>query len=178
VALSLRGVVDQQRQRPQRRPRHDSEHADAQAAILRIKGEGEGTEGSPDQPPAAGTKFAHYYVFKEILTGKTLVQTNGQWAFTGAAIPFPAVFNFTQSNAQPDPSLAFNQALSQLLIGLQTCWTSGTLPDTGAMFGLQGLGQGLIQQGIRPEFLSSPRSSQLRAAPAGNPAPRPNPSPP
>ena len=147
--------------------------ADAQAAIVRIKCEGEGTQSSPDQPPADGTKFAHYYVFKEILTGKTLVQTNGQWAFTGAAIPFPAVFNFTQSNTQPDPSLAFNQALSQLLIDLQTCWTSGTRPSIGAMFGLKSLGQGLIQQGIRPEFLWSPRSAQLGAAAGGRPGTAP-----
>jgi hypothetical protein len=133
---------------------------DAKTAILRIKGEGEGTEGSPDQPPADGTTFAHYYVFKEILKGKTLVQTNGQWAFTGPEIHFPAVFNFTQSNAQPDPSLAFNQALSQLLTNLQTCWTtSGTEPDRGAMGDLQSLGQDLIKQGIRPEFLWSPGSS-------------------
>jgi hypothetical protein len=147
--------------------------ADAQAAILRIKGEGEGTYGSPDQPQPDDTKFAHYYVFKEILTGKTLVQTNGQWAFTGAAIPFPAVFNFTQSNTQPDPSLAVNQALSQLLIDLQTCWTSGTQPNIGAMFGLASLGQGLIQQGIRPEFLWSPPSPQLRAAAGGRPGTAP-----
>lgn len=136
---------------------------DATAAIRRIKAEGEGTEGSPDQPPADDTKPAHYYCFKEILTGKTLVQTNGHWDFTGPAIPFPGVFNFTQSNTQPDPSLAFNQALSQLLIDLQKCWTSGTPPTMrfliGAMRNLKKLGQDLIQHGIRPEFLWSPRSS-------------------
>ena len=48
--------------------------ADAQAAILLIKGEGEGTEGSPNQPPTGNATFAHYYVFKEIYTEKTLVQ--------------------------------------------------------------------------------------------------------
>ena len=31
--------------------------------------------------------------------------------------------------------------------------TSGTRPSISAMFGLKSLGQGLIQQGIRPEFL-------------------------
>src|ERR1700726_3626956 len=40
--------------------------ADALAAIARIKGEEEGTQGSPDQPPSDGGQFAHYYVFKEI----------------------------------------------------------------------------------------------------------------
>ena len=127
--------------------------ADAQAAIARIKAEGEGTEGSPDQPPADGTQFAHYYVFKEIYTGKTLVQTNGQWGFTGSPIQMPTVFSFSQSTVSPDPSLAFNQALSQLLTQLQGVWTGGGSPDIGAMFTLQDLGRGLIQQGIRPEFL-------------------------
>ena len=43
--------------------------ADAQAAISRIKQEGEGTHGDPDQPPddvASDQTFAHYYVFKDI----------------------------------------------------------------------------------------------------------------
>src|SRR5262249_37220155 len=127
--------------------------ADALAAILRIKTEGEGTRGSPDQPPEDGSRLAHYYVFKEIFTGKRLQQTNGQWGFTGAPIPFPTVFNFMQSKQQPDPSLSFNQALSKLLNQLQTCWTTGAGLSLGSMFALQTAGQSLIQQGIRPEFL-------------------------
>jgi hypothetical protein len=127
--------------------------ADAQAGIARIKAEGEGTKGSPDQPPADGNQLAHYYVFKQILVGKTLVQVNGQWQFSGDPIQFPATFSFSQSSSSPDPSLPFNQALTQLLTELETCWTSGKKPDIGAMFTLQNLGQGLIQKGIRPEFL-------------------------
>jgi hypothetical protein len=131
--------------------------ADALAAISLIKGEGEGTSGSPDQPPAGNQTFAHYYAFKEIFTGKTLVQdAAGHWSFTGAPIQFPTTFNFQQSTATPSPSLAFNQALSQLLIDLQSCWTSGKPPNIGAMFTLQTLGVGLINQGIRPEFLWAP----------------------
>jgi hypothetical protein len=127
---------------------------DALAAISLIKGEGEGTQGSPNQPPQGQKTFAHYYVFKEIFTQKTLVQdAAGNWSFTGAAIPFPTSFNFQQSAATPSPSLAFNQAVSRLLIGLQTCWTSGARPSISAMFSLQALGVGLIQRGIRPEFL-------------------------
>ncbi|MDI3563943.1 ferritin-like protein [Bradyrhizobium sp. Arg816] len=134
--------------------------ADAQAAIQLIKGEGEGTEGSPNQPPTGNATFAHYYVFKEIYTEKTLVQdAAGHWSFTGAPIPFPTWFDFQQSTVTPSPSLAFNQALSQLLIGLQTCWTSGARPSIGAMFTLQSLGTDLIQQGIRPEFLWAPPSA-------------------
>jgi hypothetical protein len=127
--------------------------ADAQAAITRIKTEGEGTQGSPDEPPADTSQFAHYYTFKEIFTGKTLVQNNGKWSFTGTPIQFPTVFAFTQSTVSPDPSAAFNQAMSQLLTQLETCWTTGASPSIGAMFGLQSQGQQLIQQGIRPEFL-------------------------
>jgi hypothetical protein len=130
--------------------------AEAQAAIQRIKIEGEGTEGSPDQPPVDGTRFAHYYVFKEIYTGHKLVKgQDGQWSFTGDPIQLPTAYPFSQSTISPDPSLAFNQALTQLLTGLQNCWTTGARPSIGDMLMLQSLGQGLIQQGIRPEFLWS-----------------------
>jgi hypothetical protein len=130
---------------------------DALAAIALIKGEGEGTKGNPNQPPKGPKTFAHYYLFKEIYTQKKLVQdAAGNWSFTGAAIPFPTWYDFQQSTVKPSPSLAFNQAVTQLLIGLQTCWTSGARPGIGAMFALQALGTGLIQQGIRPEFLWAP----------------------
>lgn len=126
--------------------------ADAQAAISRIKAEGEGTEGSPDQPPADGQQFAHYYQFKEIYMGNKLVQNGSTWQFTGDPIQMPTVYNFAQSTVTPDPSLAFNQALSQLLQDLQGCWSSGDPVSVGAMYTLADLGQGLIKQGIRPEF--------------------------
>jgi hypothetical protein len=129
---------------------------DAQNAITTIKTEGEGTKGSPDEPPADSSTFAHYYTFKQIFTGKTLVQTNGKWSFTGAPIQLPTAFSFSQSAVHPDPSAAFNQTLSQLLQQLEACWTK-----TGANFfdtlttmsTLQSQGQQLIQQKIRPEFL-------------------------
>ncbi len=128
--------------------------ADALAAISLIKGEGEGTQGSPDQPPQDNTTLAHYYVFKEIFTQKTLVQdAAGNWSFTGAAIPFPTCFDFQQSTVTPSPSLAFNQAVSKLLIGLQACWTSGAQPSLHDMNGLRTAGIKLIKEGIRPEFL-------------------------
>jgi hypothetical protein len=134
---------------------------DALGAIALIKGEGEGTEGSPDQPPQGEQTFAHYYLFKEIYTQKTLVQdpTTKKWSFSGAAIPFPTWYDFKQSTVTPSPSLAFNQAVTQLLVQLQSCWTSGAKPSIGAMFTLQSLGTDLIQQGIRPEFLWAPASA-------------------
>ena len=134
--------------------------ADALAAIALIKAEGEGTVGDPDQPPPEATQLAHYYKFKEILVGKQLVQTNGKWGFTGPAIQMPTVFNFSTSNVTPNPSTAFNQAMSQLLIGLQSCWTSGAAVNIGDMFTLKDLGQSLISQGIQPQFQwSDPKGS-------------------
>jgi hypothetical protein len=125
---------------------------DALAAIATVKGEGEGTPGSPHQPPLGGTKFAHYYLFKEIYVGRRLA-----WCFTGEEIPFPGCFNFQQSAANPSPSVAFNQAFTKLLIDLQTCWNSGTpVPKgklTSSMFNLRKMGQELIRKHIRPEFL-------------------------
>ena len=126
--------------------------ADALAAIALIKAEGEGTVGDPDQPPPEATELAHYYKFKEILVGKQLVQTNGKWGFTGPAIQMPTVFQFSTSNVTPNPSTAFNQAMSKLLVGLQACWTSGAAVSIGDMFTLKGLGQSLISQGIQPQF--------------------------
>jgi len=129
--------------------------ADAQNAITTIKTEGEGTQGSPDEPPGDSSTFAHYYAFKQIFIAKTLVQTNGKWGFTGAAIQFPTVFSFSQSAVRADPSAAFNQTLSNLLQQLQACWTTGaSFFDTlGTMSTLQSQGKQLIQQKIRPEFL-------------------------
>jgi hypothetical protein len=96
--------------------------ADAIAAINRIKDEGEGTTKSPDQ--AKGGTLAHYYVFKQIFEGKTLIETNGRWDYAGSDIQFPAVFKFAKSLGVPDPSLAFDQALSSLLMNLQVSWTT------------------------------------------------------
>jgi hypothetical protein len=129
--------------------------ADAQNAITTIKTEGEGTQGSPDEPPGDSSTFAHYYAFKQIFIGKTLVQTNGKWGFTGAAIQFPTVLPFSPSNVPSDPSAGFNQTLSQLLQQLEACWTTGaSFFDTlGTMSTLQSQGTQLIQQKIRPEFL-------------------------
>jgi hypothetical protein len=129
--------------------------ADAQAAIMRIKQEGEGTRGDPDQPDdvANDQTFAHYYVFKEISEGKKLQrQPNGRWAFSGAAITFPTVHPFAKSTVIPDPSGAFNQTLAALLTELQTCWTAGAQPSFGDMDDLQAAGVALIQQRIQPGF--------------------------
>lgn len=119
--------------------------ADALAAIQRIQEEGEGTPGSPDQPRADGKQLAHYYVFKGIRDGKALD--------TGLPITMPKAFSFAPSVAVPNPSSAFNQALTQLLQGLQNCWVNGARPNIVAMNDLETLGVNLIQQGSRPQFI-------------------------
>jgi hypothetical protein len=125
--------------------------AEAVAAIQRIKAEGEGTAQSPDQPTVDGKQFAHYYVFKQIHEGKQLIQVGNKWQFTGPPIHFPAVIPFVRSATSPDQA-AFNQQLSELLIDLQACWTSGQQPDISGMRQLQNLGIGLIQNGVGPQF--------------------------
>ena len=127
---------------------------DAQAAIGRIKREGEGTKGSPNQPPEDGAQFAHYYTFKEILKGAKLMQSNGVWDFTGTPITFPGhIYDFVPSISDPNPSVIFNKILTTLLINLQACWTNGTAVDTDTMDELETEGTALIRQGIRPQFI-------------------------
>ncbi|WP_218511871.1 ferritin-like protein [Variovorax sp. dw_308] len=127
---------------------------DAQSAIARIKQEGEGLAGDPDEPQGVGTPFAHYYTFKEILKGRRLKKTNGAWSFDGDAIAYPAhIYDFAPSNTVPNPSLTFNRLLATLLTQLQACWTNGAPFDTGAMDDLRTEGTSLIQRGIRPQFV-------------------------
>jgi hypothetical protein len=132
--------------------------ADAIKAINRIKGEGEGALGDPDQPgdpdhPANPRTLAHFYVFKEIFVGNVLsLDPQTGKLVRGNQIRFPTVLDFQPSTAVPNPSIAFNQMLSQLLTELETCWTKGSLPDILAMSKLRRLGKDLISRGIRPEF--------------------------
>ncbi|HUB11825.1 MAG TPA: ferritin-like protein [Acetobacteraceae bacterium] len=135
--------------------------ADAQAAVARIKREGEGTGGDPDQPPddvTDGEQFAHYYVFKQVYEGRALQKNAaGHWAFIGPEIQFPTVYGFTRSTTSPNPSRAFSQALTALLNAVETCWTpGGNQPPFAAMEQLKSLGTVLIQAGNAPEFVWSP----------------------
>jgi hypothetical protein len=126
--------------------------ADAIRTIDRIKSEGEGVPGSPDQPSGERAGHAHYYLFKELFVQKRLIKVDEKWSYSGAPIALPEVYHFEPSHAQPSPSIEFNRTLSQLLIDLETCWTSGAPPNVPAMFQLQLLGKSLIKRGIRPEF--------------------------
>ncbi|MFC4011242.1 ferritin-like protein [Nonomuraea purpurea] len=126
---------------------------DAIKTIERIKSEGEGVQGSPDQPTGERDSLAHYYLFKELFTQKRLVKVGDEWSFSGDSVMLPEVFAFERSSADPNPSREFSRILTDLLTDLETCWKAGEPPNIAAMFQLKLAGQKLIKQGIRPEFV-------------------------
>ncbi len=131
---------------------------DARGAIDKIKGEGEGAPGNPDQP-ANPDQLAHFYIFEEISVGNELKfdpATKKLVPIAGKPLQFPDVFPFAPSTATPNPSTTFNTLLKQLLTDLEACWTTGaTFGDTALldMGNLRAEGVKLIGQGIRPEFV-------------------------
>jgi hypothetical protein len=131
---------------------------DARGAIDKIKGEGEGAPGNPDQP-ANPDQLAHYYVFKEISVGNELKfdpTIQKLVPIAGKQLRFPGVFPFAPSTATPNPSTTFNTLLKQLLTDLEACWTTGANFDDAArpdMDDLRAEGLSLISRGIRPEFV-------------------------
>lgn len=133
---------------------------DAIAAITRIKTEGEGAQGSPDEPPGNTLPFAHYYTFKEIHEGKKLVQdpNTRKWSFTGDPIAFPTAIHNAVPATQPNPDqTAFSNTLLGMLQKLQACWTASPPSISsiifGDMFSLKQSGVKLFQQLILPEFV-------------------------
>ena len=72
----------------------------------------------------------------------------------GKSIRLPSVFPFAPSTATPNPSIAFNRLLSQLLTDLEACWTQGASLATAIsdMTKLGKEGRRLINEGIRPDF--------------------------
>jgi hypothetical protein len=129
--------------------------ADAIATIDRIKSEGEGLEDSPEEP-VADHSYAHYYLFKEIYVGRRLIRVGSNWKFEGNSIQMPKVFDFNRCMLRRERCVPFREALSQLLIDLQECWTRDRAVNVPAMFELQILGRKLIETGIRPEFTWAP----------------------
>jgi hypothetical protein len=131
---------------------------DARGAIDKIKGEGEGAPGNPDQP-ANPDQLAHYYVFKEISVGNELrfdPTTQKLVPVAGKQLRFPGIFPFAPSTAIPSPSTTFNALLKQLLTDLEACWTTGADFADAALLDMANLkaeGVKLISRGIRPEFV-------------------------
>jgi Ferritin-like len=132
---------------------------DAIATIERIKSEGEGLEGSPEEP-LADHSFAHYYLFKEIYVGRRLIKVGGKRKFDGESVSLPKVFDFKHCWLQRKRSVPFREELSQLLLDLQACWSLDQAPNVPGMFQLQIQGRELIERGICPVFeWISPRDS-------------------
>ena len=132
---------------------------DARDAIERIKSEGEGAPGQPDQP-ANPAQLAHFYIFKEIFVGNELAfdpNTGKLVPVAGKTIQLPGVSDFKPSNANPNPSIAFNRLLAQLLSDLEACWTQGANlgQAIGDMDSLADEGRNLISRHIRPEFAAA-----------------------
>jgi ferritin-like protein len=123
-------------------------------AISEIKEQGEGTSLTPEAPEFGG-EIAHYYKFWEIVVGQTLVQQDGQWSYSGEAIPFPSVYPMAEVPAGgfPDPpqpqTEAFNTQFTTLVQQLQAAWDSGDDDQlsaaVGTMFGLGTPAQALMQ---------------------------------
>lgn len=125
---------------------------DAVAVMRIIKQEGEGLEGSPEQPRSEREACAHYYQFKEIIRGRRLIFRAGEWRFEGAEVRLPDVYMFTAEHGAGMATLRFRQVLRDLLADLEASWVLGRPFDVSTMFRLELEGRALVRAGTRPEF--------------------------
>lgn len=132
-------------------PRITNAH-EAVAVLQRIKQEGEGTESSPEQPSSERDAHAHYYMFKEVVRGRRLVQVSGDWRFEGDVIRMPTVCAFEPGAPRSAEALRFRRVLTELLTELEAGWTLGAPFGVATMFRLSLQGRHLVRQGITPEF--------------------------
>jgi hypothetical protein len=115
--------------------------AEAVTAIETIKVQGEGTR----TLPTAGSKLAHYYEFAEIFHGRKLVvDSSGNWSYTGDPIPFPQVYPVLPVPAGGYPGATgdalaningLNSTYTELLDNLQTAWATSSQSALGAAIG-------------------------------------------
>jgi Ferritin-like len=134
----------------------------AKDSLELIKHQGEGSADSPaSTDPSA---LAHYYLFKEIATGRRLVKdaTTGEFSFDGADVPLPDCFPMAEvpiggyQKADVTPDVwdmldAFDQAFTTMLKKLESAW-SGTASDLSVsvsnMHKLTGIAVPLVQKPI------------------------------
>jgi hypothetical protein len=125
---------------------------EAIATIEIIKREGEGVEGSPEQPETERDAYAHYYQFKEIAVGQRLVFTNGKWSFNGRPVVMPAVVDFRPEGLPSTGNIEFREVLRRLLMEIEACWILGRAFEVSTMFELGILGRSLTRKGVTPSF--------------------------
>jgi ferritin-like protein len=135
--------------------------SDVQTAIETIKEQGEGKSAGPDAPDY-NDELAHYFKFGSVYHGRLYVQGAGRkWDYTGERIPFPAVAHMHEvpRGGYRDPApevakalLAFNDAFTSVVNGLNAAWTGGgnnALNDAiTTMFGLAQLAAPLYEMTV------------------------------
>jgi hypothetical protein len=128
------------------------EKADVHMAIKTIREQGEGTPQTPLNP---GNKPAHYYQFGEIVHEKAAKLQDGQWKYTGTAVPFPTTDEIYDMAPIPDGGYAksydFDKAYTDLMTVLHEIWQTGNGNTLGSavndlMYGLTTQAQALMDQ--------------------------------
>lgn len=122
---------------------------DVENAIKEINQQGEGTQQTPDGPDApesnSEVELAHYYKFKELLLGKSLVFIDNKWTFSGPEISFPRAqpMSPVPSGGYPTPSAEvqdlldiFNDHYTTMLNLLQSAWQSGSQDSLSKAIGV------------------------------------------
>lgn len=131
---------------------------EVRSAITLVKEQGEGT-GLDPEAPVSGNELAHFYKFGEIYHGKRYVKTGEnppQWAYAGAAVPFPEVWPMAEVPAGGYPALAlersFDEHFAVILQQLEEAWAAGGTKGNqlltsavGAMLNLGALAQVIMQ---------------------------------
>lgn len=133
---------------------------EAKEAIAVIKQQGEGTELSPeDQPGQTAVDLAHYYRFRELVTGRQFIKdAAGQWV-EGAAIPFPGTLPMADipKGGYPE-SKEFDRIYTNLLDALQKAWETGSnvelINSLGIMKSMKTAAKKLMQTPIDANDLS------------------------
>jgi Ferritin-like len=132
--------------------------AKVQEVIQLINLQGEGSRLSPEEAPG---DLSHYYRFGEIYHGQRFQQgADGNWGYTGAALPMPPVNDMAdipaggyQQADVSDPATwdqiqQFDRRYSEMLRLLQEAWTQGdsSFLDAaiGKMSAMRAIGRSLM----------------------------------
>jgi Ferritin-like len=149
---------------------------DVRAAVDLIKRQGEGTAAGPfEVSTPEKVELAHFYQFGEIAHGHRLTRTS-PFTYTGQPVDMPAVRPVTLAASTQPEAAEFNRLYSDILRDLDRAWDVGG-PAGGdrleiardKMFGLGGVAEQLISQGIGPPFILVDESgTPVTPPPVGN----------